>query len=111
MEAPISIAQATLEAKGVIVWSENDAKLQNQKFLFCCLLVDEGGASCFVSVFFETSIFFVSFLKVFCPIFQMPSATFKLPQNQPNPKSYARCHAGEADSQPKPSGLSIFLMD
>ena len=37
MEAPISIAQAAVEAKGIIVWSENDAQLQNQKFLFCCL--------------------------------------------------------------------------
>ena len=70
METPISIAQAAVEAKGIIVWSENDAQLQNQKFLFCCVWVGEGGASCFVSVFFETSIFFVSFLKVFVLFFR-----------------------------------------
>ena len=90
-------------------------KTMQHRILFLHVwMVDEGWGElfcCFVSVFFwHIYIFFVVFFKVLVH-FQMPSATFKLPQNQPKPKSSVRCNAGEADSQPEPSGISIVLMD
>lgn len=68
-------------------------RCKTRSFLFCCLWVGEGGASCFA--FFSSK--FLYYFSDAISYFQT------LPQNQPN--------AGEADSQPEPSGLSIFLMD
>ena len=68
-------------------------------------------ASCFADYFFK-DVFFVFFLQNDRPFISDVTSYFQaLLQNQPNPKSYAPSDAGEADSQPEPSGLSIFVMD
>ena len=96
----ISIAQANSAEANSSSLQQEAQKLRVNGFgeLFCWL-------------FFQRCIF-CFFLQNDRPFISDVTSYFQaLLQNQPNPKSYAPSDAGEADSRPEPSELSIFLMD